>query len=475
MAPSRIPKPARKAPNPDALAYARTAAAAGCPSDQLRHFLAAGVVLQPQQLKASAAARQCDREDGPTKIGYGGARGGGKSHWGIAQVVCDDCQRFPGLKFLYLRKVGKSGREAVQDLRRSVLHSTPHTYLEAKNQIELPNGSRVILGNFQTDRDIDKYLGLEYDGLLLEEATQLTASKVKEIQTCLRTSKPGWRPRAYYTTNPGNVGHGWFKNLFIKPLRKGEERETRFIQATVRDNAFVNAGYRAELESLTGWQRKAWLDGEWDIAAGAYFTTWRHEAHVIPAFPVPKHWRLWCALDYGFTHYTAVYLLAEDGDGNVYIVDEHAERGWLPQRHAAAIHALLERHGLSTEDLWTFVAGHDVFQAGRDKDGLTIADTYRELGIDLQRADIDRISGASEILKRLGDIDAGIAPSLFIFDRCARLAECLPLLQHDPRRPEDVLKVDADADGNGGDDPYDAARYGVMAAKQAATFEFVQF
>jgi hypothetical protein len=32
-------------------------------------------------------------------------------------------------------------------------------------------------------------------------------------------------------------------------------------------------------------------------------------------------------------------------------------------------------------------------------------------------------------------------------------------LQHDPNRPEDVLKVDADEDGNGGDDAADALRY----------------
>ena len=43
--------------------------------------------------------------------------------------------------------------------------------------------------------------------------------------------------------------------------------------------------------------------------------------------------------------------------------------------------------------------------------------------------------------------------------RCARLAECLPSLQHDPNRPEDVLKVDADEDGVGGDDAADALRY----------------
>ena len=41
------------------------------------------------------------------------------------------------------------------------------------------------------------------------------------------------------------------------------------------------------------------------------------------------------ALDYGFAHYTVVLLGCTDGDGNVFVVDEHAERLWLPQRHAA--------------------------------------------------------------------------------------------------------------------------------------------
>jgi hypothetical protein len=38
----------------------------------------------------------------------------------------------------------------------------------------------------------------------------------------------------------------------------------------------------------------------------------------------------------------------------------------------------------------------------------------------------------------------------------------IPAMQHDPRRPEDVLKVDSDAQGVGGDDAYDMLRYGLM-------------
>ena len=62
---------------------------AGCPAGQMGNFVRAGVVLQPRQLAASAAARLCDRVDGPTAVGYGGARGGGKSHWLLAQVGAD--------------------------------------------------------------------------------------------------------------------------------------------------------------------------------------------------------------------------------------------------------------------------------------------------------------------------------------------------------------------------------------------------
>jgi hypothetical protein len=56
-------------------------------------------------------------------------------------------------------------------------------------------------------------------------------------------------------------------------------------------------------------------------------------------------------------------------------------------------------------------------------------------------------------------VGAGIVPTLFIHRRCARLLDCIPSLLHDPNRPEDVLKVDADEDGVGGDDAADALRY----------------
>jgi hypothetical protein len=201
-------------------------------------------------------------------------------------------------------------------------------------------------------------------------------------------------------------------------------------------------------------------------------------------------------LDYGFAHYTVVLLGCTDGDGNVFVVDEHAERLWLPQRHAGAVKAMLARHGLSLSGsqlstlnsqparvLARIVAGADVFS--RQSDGTTIAAQYAREGITLRPANMDRVNGWAEILHRLGDPQSlqensmplnsqlstlnPVRPTLFFHKRCARLIECLPSLQHDPNRPEDVLKVDADEDGVGGDDTADCLRYLVATKAKVIT------
>ncbi len=64
-------------------------------------------------------------------------------------------------------------------------------------------------------------------------------------------------------------------------------------------------------------------------------------------------------------------------------------------------------------------------------------------------ANDDRIGGW-QLMYQLLEQDAWV-----ISTKCPRLIECLPLLIHDERRVEDVRKMD-------GDDPADAARYGIV-------------
>ena len=65
---------------------------------------------------------------------------------------------------------------------------------------------------------------------------------------------------------------------------------------------------------------------------------------------------------------------------------------------------------------------------------------------------MDRVNGWAEVLQWFGDPEGGVRPKLLIHERCARPVEMLPALQHDPSRPEDVLKADADEDDVGRDE-----------------------
>jgi phage terminase large subunit len=437
--------------------YYRIGRENGCPPDQITNLLRAGVVLQPRQLAASAAARLCDQPSGPTAVGYGGARGGGKSHWLLAQMGADDCQRVPGLKCLLLRKVGKANLENFEDLRRRLFGALEHEFASSRGILTFANGSRILAGHFHAESDIDSYLGLEYDVIGVEEATTLSFRKYQDISTCCRTSRPNWRPRIYSTTNPGGTGHAWYRARFILPHQNGSENDTRFIPARVDDNQFNNPDYRRVLEGLTGWQQRAWLEGDWDIAAGQFFTNFRRDVHVLDDFDESRAREWFLSMDYGFTHYTVCLLACKDGDDNFFVLDEHAARQWLPKQHAKAILQMIHRHNLIATDIKRFIAGTDVFS--RQSDGKSIADQYEREGYSLRRANMDRISGWAEVLQRLGNPDENIAPTLFFHRRCARLIETLPALQHDPNRPEDVLKTDMCDNGVGGDDAPDALRY----------------
>lgn len=381
----------------------------------------------------------------------------------MTQIMIDDCQRYPGLKCLLLRKNSGSNLENFTEARKKILKKIRNKFNKFRNTLWFPNGeSCVILGHFQNEKDIDKYLGLEYDVIAVEEATTLTRNKYNDIQTCCRTSKRGWRPRMYSTTNPGGIGHAWYRAKFIIPFKAGKETTTRFIPSLVGDNPWNNPDYVKILDKLTGWKRRAWFEGDWDIAAGQYFTNFRatsREAggHLEDSFDPNKAKEWILALDHGFNHYTVILLGAVCDDG-LHIVDEHVKRLTLTPQHVEMVKAMLDRHkigvelkrGLRLSDIRNFFAGTDIYASERD--GKSVHDEYKANGIDWKPASTDRVNGWAELLKMFGDPENKIQPKLFIHSRCVRLIDCLPNLQHDPNNPEDVLKWDIDEDGNGGDD-----------------------
>lgn len=253
----------------------------------------------------------------------------------------------------------------------------------------------------------------------------------------------------------------------------GLQYEVRDGQPTITGGTPTWEGQSLEVaqQQMRTWGVAAFLsEGQQEVGQeGRFFKTWNYDVHTCESRKVSMGWWLWGSLDHGHAHPTAFYVHAETSDGMVETIAEHVLAGALPQEHAEKIRALLAEYGLTLSLLRNIVAGSDVFAQKGDKDGHTLAQQYAAFGIHLTEANTERVNGAAEMRRRLGDPIKGIAPTWKIWRSCPRLIALLPKLIADPKRPEDVLKLNADKNGNGGDDEYEAARFGLMERRPVVT------
>ena len=466
-------------------ALLKQAARAGMAKVQMERFLSVGYFPLRNQVAFHGAARIADKGT-VTRIMQGGGRGGSKSHAMFAQIMLDDCQRLRNGSFLILRKVGKAAKKQVGELRKRLLMHTPHRYSETRGEFYFPEmGSKVTIGHYATQRDLDNILGLEYDGIGVEEATQLNRDTHIKILGQLRTSKPNWVPRLYLATNPGGTGHAYCRATYYLPWKNRQQTNTAYIHSTYKDNPFIDAGYKKYLLELTGTLAAFWRDGNWDAVAGAFFNEFDYDRHVMRIAPgdVPADAPMVLSYDHGFAHY-AVAGLHTKIDGNKYTIDERWARRWFVSDLAEMMNEMLGEWDRPIETLSGVVAGHDIFaRRGGERNQMSIAMQFAAQGLPFARANIDRLAGAGLMLTMLGNQERGREPTWFIGDRCAGLIATLPLLESDPNRPDDVKKWDAkttsEEDDAGlvesefdGDDFYDQSRYGLMtiAADELAAF-----
>lgn len=385
---------------------------------------------------------------------YGGARGGGKS-WALRRKLILLCLNYPGIKALLIRR-------SYAELRENHLYAFLSElgpvcqYREQQKSFLFPNGSRILLGYMDAERDVLRYQGQEFDVIALDEATQLTEYQFITLKACLRGAN-AFPKRMYLTCNPGGVGHAWVKRLFIDRIfREGENpQDYAFIPAGIYDNpALLNAdpGYLDALRSLPENLRKAWLDGSWDVFEGQYFTEFSREKHTCLPFAIPDGWQRFAALDYGFDM-LAVLWMAADRNGRLYVYREYCQPG-LTLSEAAGIVADLSRG----ERVEYIAASPDLWNRRQDsgKSGVMIMSAVPGLP-PLIKADNRRIIGWRALREMLIPAEDG-KPRLIIFQSCTNLISSLPALCHDRLHPEDAASCPHDITHSP-----EALRYGILS------------
>ena len=128
-----------------------------------------------------------------------------------------------------------------------------------------------------------------------------------------------------------------------------------FIPSRVSDNRYLDENYVANLLQVGSPELvRAWLQGDWTIIEGAYFSEFDHDKHIVKPFAIPEGWTLIRAMDWGSAVPFAVLWCAIAGD-------DHEYRFGLIPRGAMAVYR--EWYGASGPNKGLKLPAEDVAKA----------------------------------------------------------------------------------------------------------------
>jgi phage terminase large subunit len=434
---------------------------------------------------------------------FGGAAGPGKTKallWeAIKQaLVVDGCDTL-----LLRRTFPELESSLITYFRRDVPRSWYESYNASKHIVTWNNGSTTRFGYCRNENDVYQYQGAEFLFIGIDELTHFTLKQWQFLTSRNRCparvysngQNAGKRivPCMAGATNPGNIGHAWVKALWVDHVpppgfeRTGlyDARDYEFIRARLDDNPIYanDFEYRRTLEALPEHLRRAFLDGDWNVFAGQYFHIFDYGRHTVrpEEIRLEPWWPRWVSIDWGFQHPSAVYwhcaVPVESRQLKVESKTEtktsHSSFNFKPSTFNSRIVTYREfvQNGLSPRMLAQAIAersGHEhISEVLLSPDAFahrtSEASIAEQLGDVLvvnglprpSPADDDRIGGW-QLMYQLLESNAWL-----ITEDCAELITCIPQLVRDESRREDIRKVE-------GDDPADAARYGLVSGGRLA-------
>ena len=424
------------------------------------------------------------------EILYGGAAGGGKTKALIMDAFFR-CLKHPGTTAAVFRRTYQELEDTdIKEAQASYPESIA-TYNAGRHEFRLINGSRILFRHCENEADRFKYSGIEIQFLYFDELTSFEQVVYDFIKTRLRAKKIlGVVPIVRSASNPGNIGHGWVKKMFVdagpymsiqtqeiysETLHKSKRIRTQYIPALAMENPFITDDYIFELEQKPPALRAALLNGDWNSFEGQVFKEWTDDpehyqdklwTHVIDPFPIPVDWPRYFGFDHGYSKPFSCGWYAMGPDGCLYRYREWY--GCKPRQANVGIEltpvqiadGILEREEDEIRNNIRIlrVADPAIFDKSR---GDSVADQMapgyygRHRGVVFDKGDHARIAGKMQIHERLR-FDENGRPKFQVFSTCKEFLRTFPTLPYSEKKPEDV---DSDAE----DHIYDELRYVCMA------------
>ena len=201
---------------------------------------------------------------------YGGSIRGGKTFAGIGALLLLS-KVFPGSRWAIVR-------DTLQTLKRTTIPSfwkvVPEHFVEKYNQdtqtVTFTNGSQILFfaENYDQDKELNRWKGLEINGFLLEEINELKEKTFnKAFERAGSHIIPGTtkqpKPIIVGTCNPA---HNWIRDLVFFPWKNGTlNPRWKYIPAKIFDNPHIPQSYIDSLSNMPAFEYDVFVNGNWEI------------------------------------------------------------------------------------------------------------------------------------------------------------------------------------------------------------------
>ncbi len=453
---------------------------------------------------------------------YEGTRGGGKTDCLLMSFCLHVGKGYKaGWKGILFRQTYKQLTDVITKTKKWI----PQIWPEAKfNHSEhtwtWPDGEQLLLRRFDKPDDYWDYHGHEYPWIGWEELCNWPMDDgYRRMFSCCRSSTPGMPRMIRATTNPYGPGHNWVKARWRLPtfrmrvIKDAQDDDGRIepprlaIHSHILENKILlkeDPEYidRVAASARNIAEKKAWLEGSWDIVAGGMFDdVFDPKYNRVPRFEIPYTWKVTRAFDWGSSKpFSVGWWAISDGcdvqlpngrwastiRGDLFRVNEWYGFTGKPNEGLEMIATDIAAGIIEREIEWGWRRQHEDWcrvkpgvadsQIFVQENGNCIAtdmkvrqrldDGYKYPGIKWNSADKrpgSRIAGWDLMRQRLknghpGRLGPREYPGLFIMEHCDQWLRCVPVLPRDDKKNRDDVNTEAE------DHNADESRYMVRYA-----------
>ena len=218
--------------------------------------------------------------------------------------------------------------------------------LDKSNAVKI-FGNKVYVFDGQNADSWKKARGFTSAGAFLNEGTALHDTFIKEVFS--RCSYKG--ARILVDTNPENPMHPVKKDYIDnsgQTLSNGRLNIKAF-QFTLFDNTFLDAEYVESIiaSTPTGMFTDRDIYGKWVAAEGVVYKDFNEEIHYITAetYNQKQIKKKYAGVDWGYEHRGSIIVIAEDIEGNKYLIEEHAYQHKEIDDWVEIAKGVIKRHG----------------------------------------------------------------------------------------------------------------------------------